>query len=919
MPLVSATGYPYSPAPTQSPSPTTGTPTENIAGATPEAFGYGIGQAESKLGATAEEAGNRLADRAIEQQQLTNNIAANNSTNYFMDEANKILHGDPNKPGDVGFYGLKGLDAVNARQSTVQNIDNLMQSARSQLRNPRQLLAFDSETRRQRSFLLNDVGRHYDQQLTQSAINSATAGMNLAGQGMSVAAANQDWDAFNHKVEDYMTGAIKHNQAVGGTQEMLDVEFQKIRGIATKQWVESLVEKNPTQARDFLEVNKDALVPDELFRLRNMVRAGADKAEINQSVFGPPKNAAPTSPSTHINYGGTGALGNPNEPGWAEKNLTTIQSPSGVPFKVNKAAAADFTGFLKDLEATGYKPEPEQSGGHALRNMRGGHDLSEHAYGAAIDINWNNNAYSKEGKLSTDLPANIAEIAAAHNLEWGGNWHDPVDAMHFQWRGPQGGTATADNNLGGIRRPGTPASKAAGGFETYATPEQGVQAISDKLSQYAAGGVTTATNPTGAPLNTLRGIVSTWAPPNENDTPGLIARASQVTGFDPDQVLDVSNPDVKAKLIEATIRNEQGGRMPINPAIIQKVAGGPDQLIRPLPLREINELPDTSLPGAYFPDGRGGGMTLTQKIQQLTRDEPNNNEHDALMFAAKVKAARAYANGQYADQQHAHRMQQEADKENDQALMTQYQQRMTGNNPNYPTVDEVLGDKRWKDPAAQRQIVGFIERESKQDPAAAQSKIHTNELYTRMNLPEGTPQRINNENDINNSYIAGDVTRQDHDWLVKQFRDSRSAGGETFAKLRAEFIRMVAEPQIKGADPQYDNLWGERLFQYQSKLDNDIKRYEDAGKNKFDLFDPSKPDYAGRSDFIGWYRSKMFSSFKDAPDASLPIAPIDLDSPDKVKAAYESHKVTWDQASDALQKLGHPLRQTPIGSQAPVR
>src|SRR5216683_437821 len=289
MPMITAANAPYNPVPTQGPSPTTGTDFQNIAGATPEAFGYGIGQAESRVGAVGEEAGNRLAERAIAQQQLLNNTAANNSVNWFGDEANKILHGDPNKPGDVGFYGLKGLDAVNARQGAMQSIDNLMQSARGQLTNPRQILEFDRESRRQRNFMANDIGRHYDQQLTQSAINSATAGMNLAGQGMSVAAANQDWVAFNNKVEDYMKSAMDHNKAVGGTQVMLDEQLQKARGIATRQWVEGLVEKNPTHARDFLEANKDALLPNELKQLQGMVRKGADNAEINRWVNGPPR------------------------------------------------------------------------------------------------------------------------------------------------------------------------------------------------------------------------------------------------------------------------------------------------------------------------------------------------------------------------------------------------------------------------------------------------------------------------------------------------------------------------------------------------------------------------------------------------------------------------------------------------------
>ena len=78
----------------------------------------------------------------------------------------------------------------------------------------------------------------------------------------------------------------------------------------------------------------------------------------------------------HLNYGATGALGNPNEPGWAAKNLTTVSAPGGAKFTVHKEAASDFSNFLADLEKTGYVIKPEESGGHAYRNIRGGSTLS---------------------------------------------------------------------------------------------------------------------------------------------------------------------------------------------------------------------------------------------------------------------------------------------------------------------------------------------------------------------------------------------------------------------------------------------------------------------------------------------------------------------------------------------------------------
>lgn len=122
------------------------------------------------------------------------------------------------------------------------------------------------------------------------------------------------------------------------------------------------------------------------------------------------------------------------------------------------------------------------------------------------------------------------------------------------------------NNFGGMRIPGVNKTPTQGGFQTFNSPEQGVSKIRDQLMRYFEG------KTTGKPINTLAGIVSTWAPPNENPTAALIKRAENILGIPANKPLDLKDANTMAKLIEATIRNEQGNKLPVDPSIIQKVA-----------------------------------------------------------------------------------------------------------------------------------------------------------------------------------------------------------------------------------------------------------------------------------------------------------------------------------------------------------
>jgi hypothetical protein len=132
-------------------------------------------------------------------------------------------------------------------------------------------------------------------------------------------------------------------------------------------------------------------------------------------------NAATTSPE----------WGDPLKKGFAKTHITEVKTPGGIGVRVNKVSAEAFQGFLTELEASGYKIN--DIGGHSLRmNKSDPRMLSQHAFGNAIDINPDKNPF---GSRRTDMPPNVAEMAAKYGIRWGGTFTDNPDPMHFEYVG----------------------------------------------------------------------------------------------------------------------------------------------------------------------------------------------------------------------------------------------------------------------------------------------------------------------------------------------------------------------------------------------------------------------------------------------------------------------------------------------------
>ena len=105
----------------------------------------------------------------------------------------------------------------------------------------------------------------------------------------------------------------------------------------------------------------------------------------------------------------------------------------------------------------------------------------------------------------------------------------------------QSGGGVSATNVGNMRPPG--ASK---GFQKFDTPEQGLAAMDAQIRKYGERGI-----------NTLAGIIEKWSPPNENDTPRLIANAAKRLGIDPKAPLDLNNPVVRQAVTTAIALQER--------------------------------------------------------------------------------------------------------------------------------------------------------------------------------------------------------------------------------------------------------------------------------------------------------------------------------------------------------------------------
>lgn len=87
-------------------------------------------------------------------------------------------------------------------------------------------------------------------------------------------------------------------------------------------------------------------------------------------------------------------------------------------------------------------------------------------------------------------------------------------------------------------------------FIVFSKSEYGIRAIAKILQNYQKK----------YKISTVRGVISRWAPPSENNTDAYVKSVSDAVGVKPDDKVSLSDPKVLMPIIKAIIKHENGSQ-----------------------------------------------------------------------------------------------------------------------------------------------------------------------------------------------------------------------------------------------------------------------------------------------------------------------------------------------------------------------
>jgi len=199
------------------------------------------------------------------------------------------------------------------------------------------------------------------------------------------------------------------------------------------------------------------------------------------------------------------------------------------------------------------------------------------------------------------------------------------------------------------------------------------------------------------------------------------------------------------------------------------------------------------------------------------------------------------------------------------------------------------------------------------------------DLYKRVHLPDGDPQRISDESQLY-SHVGpdGDLSVKGVDKLVSEIQARKTPEGVAETEMKAQFLKN-ARAQITGTDeglhikdPKGDELYLKFLAKVLPKYDAERR----AGKSAAALFNPDGPDYLGAD--IAGFRRKPEDWYKDVvEDQNQQAKGFDetkVKTLADLQSAYQLGNVSRDQAKQiaiargwaAAPKPPAPVPQTPV-------
>jgi hypothetical protein len=195
----------------------------------------------------------------------------------------------------------------------------------------------------------------------------------------------------------------------------------------------------------------------------------------------------------------------------------------------------------------------------------------------------------------------------------------------------------------------------------------------------------------------------------------------------------------------------------------------------------------------------------------------------------------------------------------------------------------------------------LTERLNKPEPMARVSHEAVVDLLRRMRLPAGDPDHIEGNGPIYDEYDKGRLSNADFSFAIRESEALRTDAGQKLGDTKRRFLSAV-EPQIdkSGIAGIPDPAGKERFYQFQWQLEQRIDEYRRAGKNPYDLMDPSKPDYMGKPDvvrgFAGPFSQQLMNATRpiDVRPALIPPPAGTVRNGYRFKGGDPSQRESWE-------------------------
>lgn len=120
------------------------------------------------------------------------------------------------------------------------------------------------------------------------------------------------------------------------------------------------------------------------------------------------------------------------------------------------------------------------------------------------------------------------------------------------------------------------------------------------------------------------------------------------------------------------------------------------------------------------------------------------------------------------------------------------------------------------------------------------------DTFQKIHLPEGDPNKITNEDQLNQAFIDGRVNRTDLQFLRKEVQDDRTPEGQRLNEVKSSFYKMASKQLDKSTLMGSDPVGAEQAYKFQAYVESLVDDARAKKENPYDLFDPKSKNYAGK-------------------------------------------------------------------------